>query len=342
MGGKSSSDTQTSQTQDSSVNPWQNSLPAINNLLTGINGRSIDVGANPLQSQALSTLSTNALNTPNYGAQATGVAGNLLTGGPDLTGGANSALTNYQTASTGALNGYAGAQNAGNNSYQSSLSPYLSAGYLDPMKSPGIQGVLDTIKNDVGNSVNSQFAAAGRDMSGANQQAYGRGISQGFAAPLLNQYNQNVATQRGAQDASYGANNATSGNIYGAASGTAGNLYNAGNTTTGILSGLNQTSLGNQVQGLNLGMNAVPQAYNANANAQLAAQQQAYNLPLNNLGMLEGLTIPIAGLGQQSHGTGTGTSSTQNQMSGAQQFATIGQGFNSFMNPFRMPTGGGG
>jgi len=75
----------------------------------------------------------------------------------------------------------------------------------NPAASPGMQGVLGTIQNDVQNSVNSQFAGAGRSLSGLNEQAVARGLSQGEAQPLMAQYNQNISNLQGVNSAQ-GAN----------------------------------------------------------------------------------------------------------------------------------------
>ena len=48
---------------------------------------------------------------------------------------------------------------------------------------------LQTIQDDVTNTTNGQFAAAGRDMSPANYQAVARGVAQGEAPVIANQYN---------------------------------------------------------------------------------------------------------------------------------------------------------
>jgi hypothetical protein len=106
-----------------------------------------------------------------------------------------------------------------------------------------------------------------------------------LAAPLLNQYNQNVSAQQGA----------------------AGQLFNAGGQTASGLSSLDQTALGNRAQGFDIGINGVPQAQNAGAMGVLDASSMARKLPLQNLGLLEALTVPIASLGGQSSGTATGT-----------------------------------
>ncbi|HEV8491326.1 MAG TPA: tail fiber domain-containing protein, partial [Candidatus Angelobacter sp.] len=122
----------------------------------------------------------------------------------------------------------------------------------------------------------------------------------GEAAPLLAQYNQNVANQTGA----------------------AGNLYNAAGQTATALGG-------NQAQGLNFA-SAIPTLAAQGPSGILQAQAAARGLPLNNLGMLENLTVPIAGLGGQQ--SGTSNSQGTNTMSGAQQFALIAGGLGSLFS----------
>jgi len=260
MSGTSKSQ-QISTTQQNS-NPWAPAQPALNDILSGIQGQIPNATPNATETGALQQLTNNAQTQQNFGGTATNLANSYLGGDP--TGLLQPALSAYQ----GQLNPIANQNN-------------------DPMKTPGIQNLLNTIRSDVSNQVNGQFAGAGRDLSGMNQQTLARGISQGEAAPLLNQYNQNVAAQTGA----------------------AGNLFNAAGQTAGAITG-------NQGQGLNIA-NLVPGFTNANANQTLAAQAAARGLPLNNLGMLANLTVPIAGLGGQNFGY----SNTQSQQtpSGLQQ-----------------------
>src|SRR5262245_42943794 len=106
--------------------------------------------------------------------------------------------------------------------------PYLQASFLDPRSTPGFADALAATNADITNQVNGMFAGAGRDLSGLNQQALARGLSQGEGQLVANQYNQNVANQLGAM----------------------GSLYGAGNTTAGLLSSLNQQDLANRQAGL--------------------------------------------------------------------------------------------
>lgn len=256
------------QSQSSQTSPWAPAQPALQSILNGIQGQMGNYQPNGAETSALNTLSQNAANQPNFGGEVSQLASSYLGGDP--TGLLNPALKQYQAQ----LGGIANQNN-------------------DPMRTPGMQGVLNTIRSDVGDSVNQQFAGAGRDMSGLNQQTLARGISQGEAVPLLGQYNQNVQNQMGAANSLYGA---------------------AGQTASALT--------GNQSQGVNLA-GAGAQLQNAPALAQLQAQAAMRGLPLNNLGMLENLTVPIAALGGQSSGQSQGSYT-------ASPLTQLTQGFNLF------------
>ncbi len=258
MGGtsKSSQQTQSTNAVDATTAPWLPSQPILQGILSGVQSQVPNYSPNQTEQTALGNLLSNAQSVPGFGAQAGDITGKFFGGDP--TGLLNPALQNYNTA----------------------INP-IASGNLDPTKTPGIQNLLDTIRSDVSNSVNGQFAGAGRDLSGLNQQYLARGIAQGEAAPLLNQYNQNVN------------------NVMGAARG----LYDAaGNTASAIGA--------NQQQGFNLAT-ALPQVAGAAPMGVLAASNVSRALPLQNLGMLANLTVPIAGLGSQSVQRGTASSNTQ-------------------------------
>lgn len=123
--------------------------------------------------------------------------------------------------------------------YSNQLSPILNAP-LDPTKNPLLANVLSTIQNDVTNSVNQQFAGAGRDLSGMNTQTLARGLAQGEAAPLLGQYNQNVQNLMNAGSQLFGANS----NVAGA---EAGNMASSG--------GMLQQAIGMPLNALGMGAN---------------------------------------------------------------------------------------
>lgn len=259
----------------------------LQNIIGQLNPMIQNSGLNSTESGAINQLTANAQQGNPFTGQITGFANNLLSGG-----GAN--------AQAGNVGGYL-------NTMQSQLTPYANGSMIG--NNPALKAQLDTIMSDVGNSVNGQFAAAGRDFSGANQQAYGRGVAQGIAPVLANQYNSDVANQMSAINA----------------------LYNGGNTTAGLLSGMNQQGLTNQLQGVSTANDALA-AQNYGPTQTLAAQSLARSIPAGALGLLAQIGIPIASLGSQS----TGQSDTTKQDSPMTQFAQFGQGLGGIANVFKF------
>lgn len=245
---------------------------------TGLN----NTGLTQAESGALDQLSQNAARGNPYAGQIDAYAQSLFNGG--------------------GANAQAGSVQSNLNALSSRLTPYASGSMIG--NNPALAAQLAQIQNDVTNSVNSQFAAAGRDLSGANQMAYARGVAAGQAPVIAAQYNQDVNNQINAANA----------------------LYNAGNTTANTLSGMQQNYLANQGQGVSAAQPALD-AQNYGANATLAAEAQRRGIPVQALNLLAQIGVPIAGLGTQSSGTTTGTQ----QMSGAQQFATLAGGIGSLM-----------
>jgi len=277
--------------------------------------------------QSSSTQSQQSQTAPWQAAQPmlNGILGQLNNQLPNtgVTGGQTGALStiennaNASNQFTPAINQYTGSllngggalNQAGNvnqnfQNYSAQTNPLASNTNYNPMSTPGIGDALGALNSDITQQVNGSFAAAGRDGSGYNQQALARGLSQGEGQLLANQYNQNVQNQQGA----------------------ANNLFNAGNTNAGLLSGLQQQYLSNQGAGVS-NVGAGLDAQNAGANATLAAEAAKFGIPVQNLGMLAQIGVPIAGLGSQSTGQSQGTQT----MSGAQQFATIMGGLGSLI-----------
>lgn len=244
----------TNQQYSSQTNPWGPAVAPIQGLLGGING----VSGAPTAQQlgAISAIGGAAGSLPNFGNMATNVAGGLLSGAPNL-------------------NQFAGANY---NNMASTLAPYTNSNYTNPYTNPVLSSALQYLNQNITNSINGQFAGAGRDLSPANSQALAYGLGSGEAPLLLNQYNTNVGQQQAA----------------------ANSLFGAGNTT-------GQTYLGNQQVGLAAAAQQ-PQLQLAPALAQLQAAQTAYGLPLSNLGAKEGMILPIAGLGGSTTGASSGTS----------------------------------
>lgn len=283
MGGGMGTSSATQQTQQKSkTNPWEPTESGLKNIVSGINKQIPNYQPTTAETGALNTISANAQNVPNYGAQAQQLTQDLYGGGIDRTGIVNDAYSNYQKQAQ----------------------PYLDPSYLDPASNPAFKGYMDTISNDIQNRVNGMFAGAGRDLSGMNTQTLARGITEGTAPIFAQQYNQNVATQRGLMD----------------------NLFSAGGQAAGLLSGLDQTALGNRSAGASAAQSELD-AKNMGANSILQAEALRRGLPLNNLQQLSSLLLPIAGAGQQSSGTATSTG-TQT-MSPIQQFMGITSGINN-------------
>lgn len=148
----------------------------------------------------------------------------------------------------------------------------------------GLKPYLDSIAADTTSQVNGMFAGAGRDFSGMNMQTLARGIMQGQAPVVAAQYNADKANQIGA----------------------ANTLYGAGMNTAGALSGMTQQGLQNATMGASMAP-LVQQSRNAGAQAMLEAEAARRGIPVQNLGMLAQLAIPIAGLGGTTNSTGTTT-----------------------------------
>jgi hypothetical protein len=278
MGGQSSS----TQTQQSQTSPWEAAQPMLQGILGQIGTGLNNTGLTAAETGALNQLSQNASQGNPYAGQIGSYARSLLNGG-----GANAQAGNVQS-------------NLG--TFQGQLTPYANGSMIG--NNPALAAQLAQVQADVGNSVNGQFAAAGRDFSGANQMAYGRGVAAGEAPIIAAQYNQDVTNQINAANA----------------------LYNAGNTTAGTLSGMQQSYLGNQGQGVAAAQSALD-AQNYGANATLAAEAQRRGIPVQALGLLAQIGVPIAGLGSQSNGTTTGTQ----QLSGADQFSKLAGGIGNIV-----------
>lgn len=207
-------------------------------------------------------------------ADLTGAASDIQSFLPQATGVANDLV--------GATPTYSGMLSDAYSGLQKSSAPFLSESYLDPYSNPYLSGALQTVRGDVTKSINDQFAAAGRDLSPANTTALARGITQAEAPILMGQYNTNVGTQLGA----------------------AGNLFNAGAGTAAGLTGLDQTAIGNRLQGLNIGGMLSDYAL-APGQAKLNVANTAYAQPFQNIGMLNQQLMPIAALGGQQTGNST-------------------------------------
>ena len=169
--------------------------------------------------------------------------------------------------------------------YKTNLQGTAAGDYLDPQKNPFFAATTGAIGNDVWNRMAGLYAGSGRDPAGAGNFGYNvsRGIAEGTAPVYGSLYSQERGNQLNA----------------------ANSLYGAGNTTAGALSGLDQTRLGNQGQGVNAATAATNAAVDPYTRM-LAAEAQRQGIPLSLLQQLSGIASPLA----QHFGTTTGTQST--------------------------------
>ena len=171
------------------------------------------------------------------------------------------------------------------------LSGTADGANLDLENNPYIREMLSNVTNNAVNRVNSQFAAAGRDFSGYNQQALGRGITEA-QLPVLAQLYQH---EQGRSDAA------------------ARDLYAAKGETARGSAQLDQLRDSLRAMGIDVG-NAALDAQNWGANQMLAIEEKLKNLPYDELDRIAALLYPAAGLGGTT--TTTGTSTTEGSSSG--------------------------
>src|SRR5512139_1119755 len=115
--------------QQSTTGPWSVAQPTLTGILGGANTALGNVGPTAAETGAINQITANSQGMQNFGAGATNLANSFMGGDP--SGLLSPALQNYNTA----------------------LNP-IATGELDPTKNPGMAGILDTIRNDVSNSVN--------------------------------------------------------------------------------------------------------------------------------------------------------------------------------------------
>lgn len=240
----------------SQASPYAPAQGSIDSILGKLNAQIPNADLNSTESGALDALKANASAGNPYRGLLNDAATGLLTGGGAKANdaGISSALTDYKGL----------------------LSPYASGSMIG--KNDALKAQLDTIARDVSDQVNGQFAAAGRDFSGMNQQTLARGIAQGTAPVLAAQYN--ADTDR--------------------ALNAANSIYGASNQTFGLLNQNNQQSNANKTAGIDVG-NAALDANNWGANGLLSVEAQRRGIPVSNLQTLLGTVSPVG----QAFGTNT-------------------------------------
>lgn len=285
--GTSKSNSTTNQT--SQLTPWDQTGGALQSLVSQLG--SINPQMTGTETSALNALSANAAQGNPYAGAIGGVANSLLSGGPDRTGMVNDAYSQFQKY----------------------LTPYANGDYMNPSTNPELQSYLSKIGDDVTSRVNGMFAGAGRDFSGANQNAVARGVGSATAPILYDAYNQ-------AQSQKLGAINS---------------LFQGAGQTAGMLSGMDQTKFGNQQAGIGVAQSA-QQAEMAPYQRQLQIEAMRRGIPQDNINSLLSSLAPLAAqFGKQS---GTSVTNAKQTASPLQQL----MGINSMFAPGASGGGGGG
>jgi hypothetical protein len=224
----------TSQTQTSTLAPYEPASGALQGILGSVNKLVPQAGTLSADQQGvLNKVIANSNGTPDYSQPInSGVAG-LLNGG---------GATKNDSAILDNLTGY-----------RTGMSSYTDPNY-STVNSPAVRAALDQIATDTTNSVNGAWAAAGRDGSPGNVQALARGIAAGQAPVILNQANLDTATRTGALNSVYGAGNTTYGLLNG----------NQNQANTNFTNGIGAVSAGLNAQnaGPTAAINAMAQQFN--------------------------------------------------------------------------------
>lgn len=290
MGGTSHNEQKT--VQESQLTPYQPAQAGLNGILNNLQPSVDTLAGTPQTEQAFGQLMANAQAGNPYAGAVGDVAKAQLAGGP-----------NYGTAS--------GILGKSYGDLQTQLSPYTSGNAMNPETNPALAQMLATVRQQVGDQVNSTFAAAGRPGSGYNGQELARGITLGSTPLLL-----------GAQANQLGAIN---------------NLFAGGQQTAHGYSALDTNNANIQ----NSGVNNAGQAWQAN---QLAPQQllqtalARQQLPMQNAGLLSSIYGPLAAQFGQNNGT---SSTTASQTMSPMQQALMATQMMSNLG-FKWGGGGGG
>lgn len=169
---------------------------------------------------------------------------------------------------------------------QGQLTPYAEGKFLDFKENPYVNDMMTHVGDNVQQRINAMFAGAGRDMSGMNQRAVGRGVAEAQTPILADLYNRE-------QDRALGAANT---------------LFGAGNTAATGMQGMDTAALQARAGGL-------PVA-DAAMGAEMWGPEGIFNLeqtiadsPFARLGALGSLLLPVAQLGQQQSGSGSSKTS---------------------------------
>jgi hypothetical protein len=232
----------------------------------------------------LGPISSDPGQTSNEANAFAGLMGNASKGNP-FAGQINSLASDLLNGGGPDRSGYATGAYSG---LQNSLNPIANQS-TDPFQNSSFQNLYKTLTNDTTDAIKSQYAGAGytAPATGDFAQQLGRGISQGVA-PAFAQAQDTLTNQR---------------------MNAANSLNSGGVGLSGLLSGLDQTALGNRVQGIGASTSAL-QANDSPYTQMLNLSQQQRNLPFQNIGTAESLLLPIAQLGGTANQTGSSTTNS--------------------------------
>lgn len=248
----------TQQTQQSTTAPWQEAMPLIGRTIDKYVDLSPNTGLSQDQQNAINAVTRAAGSVPNFGPQASEAVTSLLPGGANV-----------------------GMLSDAYNTLKANIGGVAAGNELDPYQTPGFSDAINTMTGDITKAVKGVYAGSGRDPSGAGSfaKSLGRGLTEGIAPVIANQFNVNNANRLA----------------------SAGNLFNAGNTTAG-------STLNSVLGGIGL-LPTVTSSFMAPATAQLGAANTAYQQPWENLKQLLTPAAGLASLGSQSSGSGTSVTS---------------------------------
>lgn len=245
--------------------PWEPTIDSLEKLIGQIGEQQDNIGATPGQENAFAQLFANASGEGNpFASQIQGLTNDLF-GTTSRSGTVDDAYARLQNQ----IGGIA----AGDN--------------LDVNENPYIQEMLQNNADSIAQRINQQFAGAGRDLSGKNQQSLAKGISEGTIPALFNQYNLERANQSNA----------------------ANQLFGAGVNSAQSAQGLDLSALQQRLQGIPAA-EAYLAARDYGPNSILALEQQQKQLPIEDLGRIEALLGPLAQLGMQQSSKSTSKGSS--------------------------------
>lgn len=248
------------QSSTQQVDPWAPTQPLLKEMIAGLGGA--------------------------YGSADTSGVASAIDAQKANIGQANPAAAAGTNVATGILNGtdYAPKVGAAYDEFNRRLSPTADGGNLDVMNNPQLQAMLKQVATDASEGINSQFAAAGRDLSGYNQRAVAEGVSRAQTPLLLDQYNR----EQGRTDAA------------------ARDLFQGGTGTATTQAGLDAQRAGLQTGAVGL-LDQINKDRVAQGQEAIDLETLKAQIPYMNEGWLAQLLYPAAGLGGTQTGTATGS-----------------------------------